>query len=128
MTPRPPVFARPVLSGVLGSGRLTGAVLGAQAWYWWNNLMQTTWDDPVAGEPRIVPSRLVNQPVKGAASTTQGVTQEQVDALPHVHSRLGDLNMLSLKALRNICTTRDLATRGRRVDLVCRLIAYDVAQ
>ena len=90
--------------------------------------MQTTWDDPDAGEPRIVPSRLVKQTIKGVASTNQGVTQQQVDALPHVHSQLGDLNVLSMKALRNICVTRDLATRGRRVDLVCRLIGHDVAQ
>ena len=29
-----------------------------QAWFWWNNELQTTWDDPRQGAPHIMPTKL----------------------------------------------------------------------
>ena len=89
--------------------------------------MQTTWDDPAGGPPRIVPSKLVKQAVAATGRRGSDVPKQHVEALPKIHSRIGDLNKIQLKALRKLCTARQLVPKGRRTDLVLRLIGDDLS-
>ena len=46
-----------------------------QAWYWWNSEKETTWDDPVQGMPRIVPSKPVPRAYTKSGTTGAEVTR-----------------------------------------------------
>ena len=75
------------------------------------------------GVPRIVPSKMVPQ------TTAVDTPAAQMTTLS-MHSQIGDLsthspNPLSQRALKKLCMTRKLAPRGRRADLVSKLMQAD---
>lgn len=53
------------------------APYAVQGWYWWNQRLQTTWEDPVCGAPCIVPSRPIVRAVAATDSLSGGVSDDQ---------------------------------------------------
>jgi hypothetical protein len=60
-------------------------------WYWWNERHETTWDDPVEGEPMLVPSEPVpqnreEQYMRGQSptQTARGASLDNVDTVAEI--------------------------------------------